>query len=123
VCDGCGKPADNGYLYVTYAAIHEYEVQKSEWDAAHPPGQALSLTGLFDHPEPARWWLMHRRCDPQPDADSYWIDLERINTWERLVHWTAHLMEKNWLASTDWQRLLQGAEYGNTRLSAQLARV
>lgn len=61
---------------------------------------------LFAIPDRAPWLAWHVDCDPEPDAGSYWIGVERIRTWPQVLSWTAHLMEKDWLEDTDWSDLL-----------------
>lgn len=34
---------------------------------------------------------------------AYAIAVERIRSWQAFLHWTVHLMDKRWLAGTDWQ--------------------
>lgn len=77
----------------------------TEWEARHS-GDDAEIPLI--EPPLAPWRIFHRHCDPHPDGDSaYWFDLHRINTAERAVDWTAHLLEKRWLHLTDWTGLLR----------------
>lgn len=118
-CSTCHEPiADHqGYLWVSRAAVNDHVQASREWtkEREEEPGGAVSfpITDIFDHPKPVRWRGHHKNCDPDPDADAYTIESERLSTWADLAHWTAHLMEKSWLSATDWRKLLEGAAEGN----------
>ena len=70
-------------------------------------GRPLLYESLADMPDlsPAHWYATHRACDPIPESSDYFIEVERIGTYSEMLHWTGHLMEKNWLESTDWHML------------------
>lgn len=56
----------------------------------------------------ARWHVLHRICDPQPESwDDYWIAVERAQTVEQLLSWTIHLAEKSWYSHTNWDDLIR----------------
>ncbi len=112
VCRGCQGPvADgDGYLHVSYKAIHEAETARRDWYARHGDANGMvTLTGpdLFSFPDQAPWVAHHSHCDPEPEAGDYFIDVERARTAEQLLSWTAHLMGKDWLSATDWQDVLE----------------
>jgi hypothetical protein len=80
------------------------------------PLRAYSGADLLDYPEAAPWRVWHRRCDPDPDeerGDYYHFTLDRVVDACGLLHWTAHLMKKPWLAATNWDDLLRGAADGH----------
>lgn len=54
-----------------------------------------------------RWRTSHYGCFAGGARDTYEIGSERIATWRQLIWWTAHLMEKNWFARSDWDDLLR----------------
>jgi hypothetical protein len=88
-CDVCGKPIDDGSGYLC--------LNLDELDAARRSEMAS-----------ATWRVMHRSCDPQPDADAYLFRIENVRTVAALLDRTAHLVEwKDWLADTDWSALLR----------------
>jgi hypothetical protein len=67
----------------------------------------MDLGSLMALPDRASWRVHHRKCDPRPNAASYWIAVEEARTHARLLELTAHLMEsKDWLRHTDWDRLI-----------------
>jgi len=85
-CNGCGQLIADGDGY--------FEVKvPSPWDGLHP----------F-----AEWRAWHQRCDPEPDADTYWIRVERFNSAAEVHDWHHHLSEKNWIADTNWESLYLG---------------
>ncbi|MGW4127241.1 hypothetical protein [Amycolatopsis japonica] len=36
----------------------------------------------------------------------YRIGVERIRTWAAYLHWTAHLMGKDWITDTTWDEMV-----------------
>lgn len=128
ICDGCGKPiADNaGYLWIDNDEIGRTERAIDEWRRKHAAKDGLgegvvthTLGDLLEHPDVAPWMAHHSMCDPYPDANAaYSIEAGVIRTWERLLDWTAQLMEKPWLPVTDWNVVLRGVYEGHRRLIA-----
>jgi hypothetical protein len=118
-CDACKQPIEGatGRLWVDNAAVAAYRRARREWAATHEeePGGAVSYSfgDGFDLPERVKWQAHHVDCDPDPDADAYVIESDRISSWADLAHWTAHMMEKSWLSATDWARLLEGVAAGS----------
>jgi hypothetical protein len=111
ICGKCRFPidGDTGYLRVTFAAIHEHRQAEREYRERNPEGSAVSMEEFLLGPEDVHWLAYHGKCEPEKDQDAYQIDAARLRTWQQLCHWTAHLMEKNWFALTDWDRLLREA--------------
>jgi hypothetical protein len=112
ICGICIFPIGDGtgWLRVTFADIHKHREQRAEYDAyRRDSGEpaTLSMLEMLIGPEPIHWRAYHAKCEPEADQDAYQIDSERICTWRQLAHWTAHLMEKNWFADTDWDCLLR----------------
>jgi hypothetical protein len=59
--------------------------------------------------DPAPWRVLHRRCDPNLEAPSYTIRVERLRTAAALIDMTAHMLEwKTWLPATSWADVLRG---------------
>lgn len=107
VCSSCrrtvkGKGAQGGWLSIRYTDIALATNARKLWDQDHAGQTVFSGADLFGLPEPAQWSVYHRKCDPDPEASSYWIDVERIRTWRSVVSWWAHLSEKAWLGDTNW---------------------
>lgn len=73
----------------------------------HLPRRAGEAAAGPALPAPAKWRVFHRGCDPDPDAGSYWFDVERCRTEAHLLHWTAHVMRKPWCRSTDWHHFIE----------------
>lgn len=109
ICGTCGFPIaeDTGCLRVTMAEVRDHLRQYAEWRQAHPEGSAIDLAELLLAPDEIHWGAYHYACDPARGEDQYQIDAGRIATWRAVCHWTAHLMEKNWFAATDWDDLLR----------------
>lgn len=97
-CQVCKKPiADKtGYLWIDE---NEY---LNKWQSSESPEK----TGLV------KWQAHHEKCDPDIDAMSYTIEVERIRTYEQLLKWTAHLYNKNWFYYTNWVEVVAGVLYG-----------
>jgi predicted GIY-YIG superfamily endonuclease len=110
-CSVCDKEvADgDGWLAARYDEFGEVRDARKAWeqrieatyDGFYPASELLS------YPHPAPWRVFHRHCDPSLDSTDYWITVERIRTYPQLVHWTAHLMGKDWLKDTTWDELLE----------------
>lgn len=108
-CVVCGQAIedDEGYLTASFAELHEYERRVREWEAEHAQG-FYTLREVLDYPRAVPWQVLHEACDPEPDASSYWIGVERIRTPAAVLAWAAHLGEKNWIQTTNWTALLRG---------------
>lgn len=118
VCDGCGKPIEPGDGYLEVDSGAAFELHRKRRAATHPPANGRSLVpvdvgALMAAGPDIPWQGWHRACDPHPDSGTYWFAVERIATIADVLEWTAHLSEKQWLASTDWTRLLRGIANGS----------
>ncbi len=72
----------------------------------------LWLGELIERLEQARWRVLHRACDPNPESSDYWIGIERARTTTDLLLRTAHLLEtKKWIQSTTWHTLISTARH------------
>lgn len=106
-CWQCGDQIDppEGHIYVKFADIQGTQADLDEWEDEY--GEALhTWDDIMRKPGPVRWMICHDVCDPDPDADGYFIPLRRLRTPMHMLAWTAHLMAKNWLPLTDWDDLL-----------------
>jgi hypothetical protein len=113
-CDVCEKPIDDGdgYLGVDHAAVSEHESAVWAWEKrvrekSTGPLFIYCAGELRDYPKPAAWRALHRRCDPEPDAPAYFFGIERIRRAAHVIWWAAHLLEKNWITSTNWNDVLR----------------
>lgn len=110
-CLACGKPIEDGEGAIWCPGDESARAQQAvrEWEEQHPgPVTASDLDSLPGH---ATWRTIHFACGPA-DLGPYDIDIAEVRTWRGLVHWTSHLMEKDWIGSTDWDRLLRDADLG-----------
>lgn len=123
VCTGCEQPGadyleiDDGHAMRNLGARKTTEQRRI--DKARTEGRPvwiISGDDLLDGPQSVRWKAWHRSCDPEPQADHYWIAADRISRWEHVVDWTAHLMSKRWFEETDWDQLLWGLANNNGRV-------
>lgn len=121
-CGVCAEPVSNGegYIHVKYASIERYERdvrnRRAAARAAQEDPEAPVFWSLADMDKwewPAAWQVHHRRCDPDGDSNDYWFDVARARTQAHLIDWTAHLLEKSWLPSTNWASLLRGVMRDN----------
>lgn len=103
VCSGCGSviAGESGYLEIDSDAAYSkaMRVRAYEREQADKLYQTLS-----DYPfeAPVQWSAWHRKCDPDPDGNFYWIGSERLVSWTELMEWTAHLSGKVWAEYTNW---------------------
>lgn len=89
ICGRCGLPVapGAGSIYATYREI----------GAARDDGGTIP------------WHARHDRCSEHLEESSYEIGADQIMTLGALSRWTAHLMAKRWVASSDWDDLLREA--------------
>ncbi|MDX3229410.1 hypothetical protein [Streptomyces sp. ME19-01-6] len=127
ICDACKTSIadDDGYLWIDNDAVNKASRAYADWERQHTVkegplegGVMYGAGALFDLPDDVPWQAHHAACDPNPDANGYPIPAEKLRTWGALLDWTAHLMEKSWLAQTDWAQLLRNVVGGSTRLVA-----
>lgn len=112
-CEICHRPiADHaGYITVSNSEIEKCEAAHDAFDDAHRsgPGILFTLHQLIaaNLPAPAHWAALHINCDPDPEEGyCYAIGVERIRSHRQVHSWTAHLLSKGWIQSTDWNDLL-----------------
>jgi hypothetical protein len=122
VCDVCGRQVEDGdgSLYVRDVDLQVARADQSEWQRVHGGGP-VSIGQLMSFPPDALWLIHHDRCRPA-ESDGYDIAVEQVRTWRDLVRWTAHLMEKSWLPSTNWAALIGGAAEGRNHRIADVTR-
>jgi hypothetical protein len=109
ICETCAFPisGDTGCLYVLMSDLAAYQEEHQAWRAASTRGGAVSTAELMLLPLPVPWRTSHDKCRTDRDEEAYEIDAVRITCWAKVAHWTAHLMEKTWIQSTDWKHLLR----------------
>jgi hypothetical protein len=109
-CHACGqRVADgSGYLEVDLATAGRHRDAWHRYEAKHSQANGVIISSLADMPDVARahWRAWHRTCDPRPDANTYWFDVERCDTLGKLIHWAGHLVGKTWIGDTDWSDVL-----------------
>ena len=117
-CDVCRQPATGsgrayGYMEYRYSEGRAHSAEMAEWEARHQDrdGSVVVVAADLDRvPARPRWHILHPACDLEPErADSYWIGLERLDTWHKVAAWSAHLHAKRWFADTDWGEVLSEA--------------
>jgi hypothetical protein len=113
-CQSCGEPIDagEGFLCLPYAERRRYQGELGAWKERHPRGTDgpdgwIDLSALLAMPEHAKWGAWHLRCDPEPDESFYFIAVERIRSPWDVLHWTGHLLGKQWIDETDWITVLR----------------
>ena len=109
ICETCGFPVagDSGSIYVRLAEVRDTHAADREWHETHPADAAVDIVELLTMPGDIHWRTGHDACRADRDEGCYEIDSDRIATWPALARWTAHLMEKNWFALSDWDDLLR----------------
>lgn len=109
VCQICATRIKVGHLGIDTAALHTYRDAVEAWKAANP-GDAGTMGSLMDYPEQVSWVTHCERCEP--NTCGYCIQVAELRTYQDLIKWTSHLMDKSWLASTDWSQLLEQVAAG-----------
>ena len=106
-CRVCDQPIGPyaGYLAVDIYAVNEVERDARNRESAEP--RAYTAGEVLEFPHNVRWQALHAGCDPDPDGDEYAIDIGRIDTLARLIHWAGYLgSTKTWIRYTDWNQIL-----------------
>jgi len=106
-CDVCHKPVSRGKagaLSVCATQVKRHEAEVRQWKDAHP-GPIVSGSAAQSYPRAVPWVWAHRTCqDGETGCDcGYWFSGDRFDTTAKALGWTLHLMEKEWLASTEWE--------------------
>lgn len=123
LCDVCGGRIEDGAgcLEIRFGEIQAYREAKAEWERVHGTGTVHRIGELLTFPEAVPWRLYHDRCNPDPDAGGYDVDVSHVRTWRELLLWTSRLMAKNWLALTDWPQVIGAAAEGRSGRIKELA--
>ena len=112
-CSVCGQPVDDGDGWVA-VDVHEAiraERQHREWDQGHTG--SVTFDELSSREPPAHWLVLHAECDPLDERGPYSIEVQRIRTAWDVLAWTSHLVEKTWVAATDWRQLINDIAKAN----------
>jgi hypothetical protein len=109
ICEICRFPieGDTGAIYATFPDINAARAREREERHGAVEVSSIDIVDLLMEPGPIHWRTGHYAHPEVQEVDSYEIDAVRIATWPALAHWTAHLMEKNWFALSDWDDLLR----------------
>lgn len=115
-CVVCGFAiADgDGWLQADMSEVMDYEDAVVAWGAKYPD-TGHTMAELSEHPDRVPWRALHSVCDPR-GGEPYTIGVEDVRTPWGLVKWSAHLLEKTWLPSTNWDDVLQ-KKYGEAGLT------
>ena len=110
-CDVCSKDIldADGYIHLS---IRELAASERRWAELENEDGSVTLGVVeltADVLKAVRWKAYHIFCDPDPDAQSYTIQIEQIRTIPKLLAWTLHLMEKAWLPATNWDAFAEAA--------------
>ena len=111
VCQVCGGSVTgkSGYIHVSRSEALAHSTAWSEYKRRkREAGEVIwNADELMDLPERARWMVHHRKCDPFPDdGQDYWFEVERADSHQKLLSWTAHLLDKEWIRDTNWSEFL-----------------
>ena len=100
-CDKCSKPVkrEQGVLTISFKEVREAQREREAWEKEHPQPIKV-LHDYLTYPKRINWKWGHRKCFQN---SSYPIDATRLDSAEKVLHWTFHLMEKNWFMATDWR--------------------
>jgi hypothetical protein len=97
ICEVCVLPIDDG--------------EGAVWVQPPSPGSRRDIDEpetlqdlLRSRAERAAWHVTHDECGRAQVG--YRIEVERIRTWAAYLHWTGHLMGKDWIADTNWSDLI-----------------
>jgi uncharacterized protein YfeS len=104
VCDFCKKTInvndEGGIIYVPKNAVLEAERITKEIEEMGKTGP-IPANKIDIISSTAYWRTSHYTCG-QDEYPEYQIDISRMKTAKQVIEWTSHLMEKNWIALTNW---------------------
>jgi hypothetical protein len=109
-CRTCRREVTSGgHLVVDMGQVARVERASEEFDAylASKPFPVIEGDDWNRMPDLASWGVFHHACDPAPERNGYFIEIERVATWPALVRLIGHLAEKKWLKHTDLAALLR----------------
>jgi len=103
-CDLCRQMVQlkDGVLSICFNEILEVEHIRKRWEEDHPD-LILHVRDFLTYPDQADWKWQHSKCDVD---SSYQIEAARLDNIEKVLHWTFHLMGKNWFQFTDWRKAI-----------------
>lgn len=113
-CSTCGQKISNGAgrLYFHPDETYDYRERVSDWHSMRKNPHVMTASDFTTYPSSPQWRGVHHQCKPQTAEQygyAYDIDVERICTLADVLEWTAHLMDKDWFADSDWQRVIHQA--------------
>lgn len=116
-CDECHRPinAGDGYVWVSQSNAAKAMDDLQEWEDRARGVQFLTRYDLENIPQRVSWHAHHRSCDPELHDVHYWYDVSRLNTWEGIFDFLAHVTSKEWVTrGTDVPTLLRsiGRRFG-----------
>jgi hypothetical protein len=131
-CELCDTTVtgDEAGLRMPSSALSRYERELKEFNQTQERKWAQEEHGLRfyspkDLPSRAHWLVICDVCHAKHQRwqegledyinryDGYTIHVGRIDTPTKLLRWTSHLMTKDWLACTDWHRVLAAKTGGD----------
>jgi hypothetical protein len=106
-CDGCDTAIEDGdgHIEVSHDEVNEAQMRWKEGKKAHVNEhgwEVWSVGDLMEMPRAVRWHAWHSKCDPDRNANVYWIAIERVRTLAGLLDLHGHMSQKNWTKYTDF---------------------
>jgi hypothetical protein len=101
----CGQEVEmkDGILSISFKEIRDIQEREAAWKKAHP-GPVLEVREVLAFPSRVQWTWHHCKCSVK--GSSYEIEGKRFDTVEKALHWTIHLMGKNWFQFTNWRSVI-----------------
>lgn len=95
-----------------WKAAHDLERFELEQSVKEMQADSLivwSYEDLMSMPPRGKWSILCDDCWDLGDSFAYLIEANRIQTWQEVAGWTAHMLGKNWFQFTNWSQLLYKA--------------
>lgn len=107
-CEVCRKSIADGEggIWADIVAADRIHRERLKWDAEVRP--TATITDFLKRPRSVEWHVVHDRCDPDPDAAAYLIEVDKLRSPWDIISTTSYLMGKTWLESTNWSMLIGG---------------
>jgi hypothetical protein len=99
-CEVCGKALHtwNSVLEVDQTRANDLARVRLMQSGASTESVDLFEVGLR---APAHWRWAHKACEVESPY-TYWISLDRLDNYGKVLGWMEHLGRKPWFRETDW---------------------
>lgn len=105
-CDVCGESVAraDGVIVVKEDELERREAKLHVWYAEHLDDVRTGKIDFISYPAQVEWHWGHAQCF---SGLKYYIEVNRFDTFGKVLSWTLHLMGKTWFPHTNWRRIVE----------------